>query len=250
MSEEHAVESQQDQQSDSQPQPARPAPRRTPFLAYALSALALALAAIALVGMLKLNQRLNAQQPPRELEHKLAAVEHRVSHVEELLSTSRKDMVRAELKKMLLNLRELSRLADESTRAEIAKAEAVLMRLSSPATRVRAKVDMESTKQARSGTAATPPAGDRTHQAAAPQPSHPTSKPQHPHARKSSSTSGSSDVQSSRSQAPKQNPSAGAADSKTAPKAAKPSAGSTGKSEQAPPSKPGKPTPGATGSKP
>ncbi len=129
------------------PSPAEPT-RRSPMLPVLLSVLALGLAAVSLAGLMKLNQRLNARQPDRALEHKVAAIEHRVSHVESLLTTSRHDMVRAELKKMLLNLQELSRLADDQTRAEIAKAEAVLLRLSSPATRVRAKVDMKSAKPA------------------------------------------------------------------------------------------------------
>ena len=133
------------------PSPAEPT-RRSPMLPVLLSVLALGLAAVSLAGLMKLNQRLNARQPDnaleRALEHKVAAIEHRVSHVESLLTTSRHDMVRAELKKMLLNLQELSRLADDQTRAEIAKAEAVLLRLSSPATRVRAKVDLKSARPA------------------------------------------------------------------------------------------------------
>lgn len=231
----------QSQATASQPQPASSASGRTPVMAYMLSALALALAAISLIGMVKLNHRLNAQQPPRELEHKLAAVEHRVSHVEELLSTSRKDMVRAELKKMLLNLRELSRLADENTRAELSKAEAVLMRLSSPATRVRAKVDMESAKKAQTGTSAASAAGGaQAHKAAAPQPSQPASKPQHRQAGKPSSSSAGSGAQSNRPQATKRKPPA-SAETKPASKAAKPAAGSAGKPGQAPQSGQSKP---------
>ena len=61
-------------------------------------------------------------------------------------------LVQAELKKILLNIRELSRLSDAKTKAEISKAEGILLRLTTPPTRVKAKVDLKSTEQAAPGT--------------------------------------------------------------------------------------------------
>jgi len=128
--------------------PARPQPIRSSSIPVLLSILALLLAAFALSVALTGNKNMVARQPLDDIKEELTAMRNRVNHMEALMATDKRELVQTELKRMLLNLHELSRLGDNKTRSEISKAEAVLLRLSTPKTRVKAQVDLKSTEKA------------------------------------------------------------------------------------------------------
>jgi len=140
------VEETTEQEQKTQP-PTVSKPARTSSVPILLSSLALLLAVFALAATLINSKNMRAQQPLNDIKGQLSAMESRVNHVETLMATDKHGLVQAELQKMLLNLHELSRLGDNETRAEISKAEAILLRLSMPATRVKAKVDLKTTEQ-------------------------------------------------------------------------------------------------------
>jgi len=112
-----------------------------------LASLALLLAAFSLTATLISSKNMGAHQPLDNIRGKLSTIEKRVDQMETSIAANRRDLVQAELKKMLLALRELSQLGDNETVSEIAKAEAILQQLSSRKTKVRAKVDLKSTEQ-------------------------------------------------------------------------------------------------------
>jgi len=151
--------------------PASPPPARSSSMAILLSSLALLLAAFALAATLISNKNMGTRQPLTDIQGKLNTIENRVDKVEASMATNKRDMVQAELKKMLLNLREMSQLGDNETKSEISKAEAILKRLSSPKTRVKAKVDLQSAEQA---TAVEP---EKTQATVAPTPSESPKEP-------------------------------------------------------------------------
>jgi len=140
------VEETTEQEQKTQP-PTVSKPARTSSVPILLSSLALLLAVFALAATLINSKNMRAQQPLDDIKGQLNAMESRVNHVETLMATDKHGLVQAELQKMLLNLHELSRLGDNETRAEISKAEAILLRLSMPTTRVKAKVDLKTTEQ-------------------------------------------------------------------------------------------------------
>ncbi len=148
-----------EQEQKAQP-PATQKPARASSVPILLSSLALLLAVFALAATLIGSKNMGVRQPLDDIKAELSAMESRVDHVESLIATDKRGLVQSELKKMLLNLHELSRLGDDETKAEIARAEAILLRLSTPATRVKAQVDLKSTGQAQpdeSKTSATAP---------------------------------------------------------------------------------------------
>jgi len=106
----------------------------------------LLLAVFALAATL-ISSNMGTRQPLDDIKGQLSAMESRVNHMEALMATDKHGLVQAELKKMLLNLHELSRLSDDATRSEISKVEMILLRLSTPATSVKARVDLKSTEQ-------------------------------------------------------------------------------------------------------
>ncbi|MDQ6959116.1 MAG: hypothetical protein Q9M24_08425 [Mariprofundaceae bacterium] len=135
------------QEQKTQPS-ATPKPTRASSVPILLSSLALLLAVFALAATLISSKNMGARQPLDDIKAELSAMGSRVNHVESLIATDKHGLVQNELKKMLLNLHELSRLGDDETRAEIAKIEAILLRLSTPATKVKAQVDLKSTGHA------------------------------------------------------------------------------------------------------
>jgi len=141
------VEETTEQEQKIQP-PATPKPARASSVPILLSSLALLLAVFALAATLISSKNMRAPQPLDVIKGKLSSMESRVNHMEALMATDKRGLVQAELQKMLLNLHELSRLGDKETRSEISKAEAILLRLSTPVTRVKAKVDLKSAGQA------------------------------------------------------------------------------------------------------
>jgi len=136
-----------EQEQKTQP-PVTPKPTRTSSIPILLSSLALLLAVFALAATLISNKNMGTRQPLDDIKAELSAMGSRVNHVESLIATDKRGLVQNELKKMLLNLHELSRLGDDETKAEIARVEAILLRLSTPATKVKAQVDLKSTEQA------------------------------------------------------------------------------------------------------
>jgi len=136
-----------EQQAETQV-PVPPQPTRSSSIPILLSSLALLLAVFALAATLINDRNMSARQPLADIQGKLSAIETRVEHVEASIATNKRDLVQAKLKKMLLNLRGLSHLANKETRLEINKAEAILQRLSSRKTRIAARVDLQNTKPA------------------------------------------------------------------------------------------------------
>jgi len=148
MPEKDAIEETNEKQAKVQAPAAPPQAARSSSLPVLLSSLALLLAAFALAATLISNKNMGTRQPLNDIKGQLSAMESRVNHMEALMATDKHSLIQAELQKMLLNLHELSRLGDNETKAEISKAEAILLRLSTPATRVKAQVDLKSTEQA------------------------------------------------------------------------------------------------------
>lgn len=66
---------------------------------------------------------------------KLNSLESRLANVESLIADDKRNQVRAELKKILLSVRELSRVSDEDTRAQIAEIEKILDRMTTDTSR-------------------------------------------------------------------------------------------------------------------
>lgn len=142
-----SMEKTDEQEQKTQP-PATPSPARASSIPILLSSLALLLAVFALAATLINSKNMGARQPLDDIKEELSAMESRVNHVESLIATDKQGLVQKTLKKMLFNLHELSRLGDDETRAEIARVEAILLRLSTPATRIKAHVDLKSIEQA------------------------------------------------------------------------------------------------------
>ena len=152
MPEKNTVEGTHDQGQETQP-PLIPQAPRSSSMPVILASLALLLAAFALAVTLNSNKDMGVRQPPGDIQAgdiqgKLSTMERRVDQMEASMATNKRDLVQAKLKNMLLNLRELSYLGDNKTMAEIAKAEAILRRLSSREIRIEARVDLQSTEHA------------------------------------------------------------------------------------------------------
>jgi len=137
-----------DEQEQKTQLPATPKPARASSIPILLSSLALLLAVFALAATLISSKNMGARQPLDDIKQELSAMENRMDHVESLIATDKRGLVQKTLKKMLFNLHELSRLGDDETRAEIARVEAILLRLSTPATKIKAQVDLKSIEQA------------------------------------------------------------------------------------------------------
>jgi len=120
---------------------------RPSFIPVILSGLALLLAAFALTIALISNRHMAASRPMTHVKDQLASMETRINHMEAMMLTDKHSHVQTELRKMLFSLHELSGLGDSATKLEISKVEAILQRLSTPATRIKAKVDLKSTEQ-------------------------------------------------------------------------------------------------------
>jgi len=170
-----------EQEQKMQP-PATQRTTRASSIPTLVSSLALLLAVFALAATLISSKNMGTRQPLDDIKGQLSAMESRVNHVEALIATDKHGLVQAELKKMLLNLHELSRLGDDATRSEISKVEAILLRLSTPATKVKAQVDLKSTEQPvtpnEPETSTTAPPAPESTETSVPQDSQTTSTPE------------------------------------------------------------------------
>jgi len=92
---------------------------RTPLI---LAIVAIALAVFALASSMFGGGSMGVYE-------KLNSLESRLANVESLIADDKRNQVRAELKKILLSVRELSRVSDEDTRAQIAEIEKILDRM-------------------------------------------------------------------------------------------------------------------------
>ncbi len=146
MPKENAPDAVNEQQSESK-LPASPQTTPSLLMPITLSSLALLLAAFALTIALTGNKNIATHHPMANVENKLAGMETRVNHMEAMMVADKHRHVQTKLKKMLLSLHTLSRLGDNSTQSEISKVEAILQRLSTPATRIKAKVDLSDSKK-------------------------------------------------------------------------------------------------------
>jgi len=113
-------------------------------LPLVLSAFAVVLAALALIAG-QIDRRAEHIDPMQAVNSKLGQIEARIGDVEARIRNDKMDVVEIQLKKMLLDLKQLSAIADEATRNKLERAYQALKPLSSPATRVQAEVDASST---------------------------------------------------------------------------------------------------------
>ncbi|MDQ6972250.1 MAG: hypothetical protein Q9M30_06340 [Mariprofundaceae bacterium] len=113
-------------------------------LPLVLSAIAVVLAALALIAG-QIDRRAEHINPMQAVNSKLGQIEARIGDVETQIRNDKMDVVEIQLKKMLLELKQLSAIADETTRTKLERAYQALKPLSSPATQVQAEVDAGST---------------------------------------------------------------------------------------------------------
>ena len=109
-----------------------------------LSGIAVLLAALALIANLMGNQTPRVD-PLQAVNSKLGQIEARIGDVETQLTSDKLDGVNMQLKRIMLELDQLSSIADDATRSKIRQAYQLLKPLSEPATRVKAEVDVQST---------------------------------------------------------------------------------------------------------
>lgn len=115
-------------------------------LPLVLSGIAVLIAALALIA----NQM--AQPAPRidpfdAVNNKLGQIEARIGDMESQLTIDKLDGASMQLKRILLDLEQLSQIADETTRSSIDQAYQLLKPLSDPASSVKAEVDVQSTME-------------------------------------------------------------------------------------------------------
>lgn len=109
-----------------------------------LSGLAVLLAALALIAN-QMGQPAQNINPLETVNSKLGQIEARIGDMESQLTNDKLDVVNMQLKRILLNLEQLSAVADDVTRQKIDQAYRLLKPLSEPAVRIQADVDIQGT---------------------------------------------------------------------------------------------------------
>jgi len=113
-------------------------------LPLVLSGIAVLLAALALIAN-QMGQPEPRMDPLDALNSKLGQIEARLGDMESQLTSDKLDVVNMKLKKILLDLEQLSAVADDATRQKIDQAYGLLKALSGPAIKVQAEVDIQGT---------------------------------------------------------------------------------------------------------
>ena len=109
-----------------------------------LSGLAVLIAALALIAN-QMGQPTSRIDPLEAMNSKLGQIEARIGDMELQVVNDKMDGVQIQLKRILLDLEQLSSVADDATRSKIDQAFHLLQPLTMPATAVKAQVDMQST---------------------------------------------------------------------------------------------------------
>jgi len=112
-------------------------------LSLVLSGIAVLLAALALIAN-QMGQPEPRMDPLDAVNSKLGQIEARIGDMESQLTSDKLDVVNMQLKKILLDLEQLSAVADDATRQKIDQAYGLLKSLSGPAAKVHAEIDMQS----------------------------------------------------------------------------------------------------------
>jgi len=118
-------------------------PTRQSSLPIIFSALALLLAGLALAANLLGNKTVQID-PMQAINTKLGQIENRIGDVELQMTNDKLDVVDTQLKHILMNLKQLSRIADDATRERINRAYRLLEPLASSG-HVKAEIDLQST---------------------------------------------------------------------------------------------------------
>ena len=113
-------------------------------LPLVLSGIAVLLAALALIAN-QMGQPEPRMDPLDAVNSKLGQIEARIGDMESQLTNDKLDVVNMRLKRILLDLEQLSTVADDATRSKINQAYQLLEPLTGPATKVKAEVDVQST---------------------------------------------------------------------------------------------------------
>ena len=113
-------------------------------LPLVLSGIAVLLAALALIAN-QMGQPEPRMDPLDAVNSKLGQIEARIGDMESQLTSDKLDVVNMQLKRILLDLEQLSAVADDATRQKIDQAYGLLKSLSGPAVRVQAEVDIQGT---------------------------------------------------------------------------------------------------------
>lgn len=113
-------------------------------LPLVLSGIAVLIAALALIAN-QMSRPAPGIDPVQLVNSKLGQIEARIGDMESQLNNDKLSGVQMQLKRIMLELEQLSRLADDSTRSKINEAYNLLKPLSEPATSIKAEVDMQST---------------------------------------------------------------------------------------------------------
>jgi len=115
---------------------------RKSSLPVVFSALAMLIAALALAANLLGNKPAHID-PMQSINSKLGQIEARIGDVEAQMSSDKLDVVDTQLKQILLSLKQLAHIADDTTRQRIDRAYKMLEPLTMPATRIKAEVDLQ-----------------------------------------------------------------------------------------------------------
>jgi len=137
-------------------------------LPLVFSGIAVLIAALALVAN-QMSKPAPGIDPVQLVNSKLGQIEARIGDMELQLNNDKLSGVQMQLKRIMLELEQLSRLADKPTRNKIDEAYNLLKQLSGPATNVKAEVDMQSTLEGKGQSADT---------AAEPVPAEPLASPE------------------------------------------------------------------------
>jgi len=141
---EHATQVETETSETNNPETAhseKTAPRPS-SLPTIFSALAFLLAPLSLVSRLLGNKTVQ-NDPMQAVNAKLNQIENRIGDVELQITSDKLDAVDMQLKQILMNLKQLSRMADDATREHIERAYKELKPLVSRA-HVKAEIDLQS----------------------------------------------------------------------------------------------------------
>ncbi len=134
--------------SAQEPKPTQEGAHKTTSLPLWLSLLAIVLAAVAIAVGLQTGSKKPIVKPRLDVAARLHDIETRLHRLEASFASERRNRMQARLDRLLAEVHELSQLADAKARREIGKAEAILSHLlTSPATRVKARIDLKHSQQ-------------------------------------------------------------------------------------------------------
>jgi len=146
MTEKDATTEAANQAPETPPPPPVKSAQSSSSLPVLLSILAVLLAIVALAASLLGSGKIQVKRVDSAVNNRLGALENRLSHLESSLASERHDLMQAKLARLLTEVRDIAKLGDTKAKQEISRVENILSSLSTePATRVKARVDLEHT---------------------------------------------------------------------------------------------------------